>query len=656
MHEINRPLLHRGPVRASTVVAFVVAALAAHHASSVAGAAVVPRIVEGHHVPAAGEHPRLIVRKGQGVATLRRAAASPWGQRIKARIRQALKLMEKLAIAGRNREVIKEAGFKAAGYGAVFLLDADAAAANKARQIALREVVGYPMAGSLGLMDRVSRLHGTAVAYDLCYDAWDGATRRKVRAYLLQEAQALLKKVGRPDAASAAQPEHITAWASAGLAELAALGDADDGARARVEACERALTVYLDRNIGELGFDANGESVRQAAFASGILPFFLANRLVLGRDFTQGPAVSSVMLPMVYQTVPGVGMAVTGAPTATVDSTGLFALATELTPAERRPAVAWLLQQIGGNTYLGIIRPHHGLHMLTSGLSAVKPAPPGGRWPRFVRSDRARFAVFRSRWQDADDIVAVAYGGAIRILGMGAHWVGHRGLHAAMWSHDPGAGSLENVFLFNPRMLKKRVYRISVTSRLAAFRPGAAAPVASAAFTFEGRADRARPTLSTSKKKGRQKVTTSVPVPEGGSFEGTRVFGVDYTGRCGAPALFILADRLTGGGKAPRVWVLHVGPEATIAADGPTFTLTSKDASLRGTVVYPQGVTFQSTGNHRFANFLSAKATSDRFEVIMTLQLGEPPKVAATDKGLSANVTVGKRVVLLRNDEIAFTQ
>jgi hypothetical protein len=102
--------------------------------------------------------------------------------------------------------------------------------------------------------------------------------------------------------------------------------------------------------------------------------------------------------------------------------------------------------------------------------------------------------------------------------------------------------------------------------------------------------------------------------------------------------------------------VLHVGPETTIAPDGPAFTLTNKDASLQGTVVYPPGVTFRSTGSRRFADFLSADTASDRFEVIMTLQRGAPPRVAATDKGLSANVTVGKRSVLLRNNEIVFMQ
>ena len=87
-----------------------------------------------------------------------------------------------------------------------------------------------------------------------------------------------------------------------------------------------------------------------------------------------------------------------------------------------------------------------------------------------------------------------------------------------------------------------------------------------------------------------------------------------------------------------------------------TFTLTSDDASLRGTVVCPRDVTFQSTGNRPVANFLSAETASERFEVIMTLQRGEPPKVGATDKGLSANVTVGKRAVLLRNHQIVFMQ
>jgi hypothetical protein len=613
-----------------------------------------PTVPDGHRDPVPGEHPRLLVRK-DGVAALRAAARTDWGRRVADRIRQALKLTEKLAIAGRNREVIKEAGFKAAGYGAVHLLDGEAATPDAARAIVLREVVAYPLPATLSVMDRVSRLHGTALAYDLCYDAWDEGVRTKVRAWLLKEARLLPREVGPADAAAADQPEHVTAWASAGLAELAALGEAEDpAARDRIAASERAVLGYLDRSIGQFGFDFHGESVRQAALASGILPFVRAERLVLGRDHTAHPAIGDTFLPLLYQWVPDVGMAVTGAPTATVDRSGLFALAADLAPTARRPAVRWLFDQLEGQTYLGIIRPHQGLSMLTSGLEAVAPAPPDDSWPRFVRSDRAGTAVFRTRWKDADDVVAVLHHGALRLVGLGATWASHAGPHAPQWSHDPGAGRMDNVYLFRPTLLRETVHRTRVSAVRMASTVDEKAGLASVTTTLTGRLERVDAEISVTENEGRQKVTRRVAVPEGGPFEWTRTVGVDCTGRSGAAALVAVADRLTGGGRAPRVWVLHVNLLAKIAIEGDAFTVQEGDASLHGTAVYPPGAAFAKTDNRHVACFVSAEPGSDRFEVVLTLQRGQPPPVTAGPDGLAGGVSVGGRTLRLDDGAIRF--
>lgn len=640
--------------RSARTGACLVAVLLASGALAAPAEAAGPAVVGGHRPVVAGEHPRLIVRGHGGAQVLRAKAAGPWGQKVDTRLRQAVKLTEKLAVTGRNREVITEAGFKAAGYGAVHLLDADPAAAGRARAIILREIIGYPMGGSLDVMDRASRLHGTALAYDLCHGGWDDVTRRKVRTFLLAEARALAEKVGATDPALAEQPGQIVAWSAVGLAEMAVLADSEDpDARRRIATCERAVTDYLNGSIGGGGFDAHGESVRQAAFASGILPFVHAERIVLGRDFTAHPAIASVLLPMIHQCVPNVGMAFTGKKTATIDRTGLFALAADLTPAAQRPAVAWLFREIGGEKYLGIVRPHHGLHMLTSCLETVAPALPGGDWPRLLRSDRAKYALFRSRWQDANDVLVVVYDRGIRILGMGTHWVSHAGRHAALYSHDAkGAGSFDNVFTIQPRLGGQTVYRVGLTSRLTAFGADAEAGCGSVAFAVRGDVQRLLPKEETDQHA---KVVSDLSVPEGGAFEAVRVFGADYTGRSGAVGLFVVADRLAGAGGAGRVWVLHVGPDVKLTTDATGFTLTGPDATLRGTILHPHAPTIRCTARGPLANFLSVNTNSERFEVIMTLQRGQPPEVAATGRGLSAGVTVGKRAVRLNGQEIAFT-
>ncbi len=644
---------HRGGLAA--LAAALVLTWAAASPTAAAKAEVVT--VEGHVPPAADEHPRLAVRKGDEVAALKQAAATEWGGRVTARLHQALKLIEKLAITGRNREVIKEAGFKAAGYGAAWLLDQDAKAAARARHVALTEIVTYPLTGNLDLMDRISRLHGTAVAYDLCHDAWDVGTRAKVRAWLREEAGRLVEKVGGADEPEAPQPEHVAAHAVAGLAEMAILSDADDKAAAgRIGDREKAVLAYLDRYVGPRGFDANGESVREAAFGSGILEFLRALRRVMGRDWTGHPAVTHALVPMIYQSVPDVGIAVTGEPTATVDRTGLFALGTDLAPEATRPAIAWLFRKVGGEKYLGIVRPHHTLPMLTSGMDAIEPAAPGEGWDRLVQSDAARFVVFRNRWQDAGDCAVVVHDGILRVVGPAAVWVSHRGPHAAMWSHDPGAGAQDNVFLFSTNLGKSRVYDLKAERKLVDCRLGEGADTASFVFSLKGKIDARMKELEVTKRVDNKKVTEKIPLAQGGPFEGARVLGVDYSGRSGAPAVFVVADRLTGGGEVPRTWVLHVGMEAEVEAREGGFTLTGPDGyTLEATVLYPKGLAFKSTGNRPVANFLSANTDGDRVEVVMTVQKGKAPDVKAGDKGLDGKVTVGGVTVTKQGDAIGFS-
>ena len=398
---------------------------------------------------------------------------------------------------------------------------------------------------------------------------------------------------------------------------------------------------------------------------------------------------------MVHQCLPGAGIAVTGAPTATIDRTGLFALATDLTPAARRPAAAWLLCQLGGETHLGFVRPHHGLYML-AGVGPVTPAAPGSDWPRFVRSDRAKYVSFRTGWKDANEILAVIHNRGLRILGMGSHWASHAGRDAAQYGQDRGAGSLDNVFALNPkrdRRLPSRywvpaageagtgrkgktrrmgppgggpnagvlyrggtVYRIRETCRLTQAQADPSARLGSAAFAFTGRAVRLEPTFTArviDDLANKPNEWETRPVPEGGPFEGQRVFGVDYTGASGAAALFVVADGLTGVSGAQRVWVMHTAEDLDVTANGATFTIAGEQASLRGTILLPRDAVFEHNRGGPW-NFLTVETTGERIEVVMTLQRGPAPKVSATDGGLSAGVKVGKRVVRLEGDEITF--
>lgn len=642
-------------MRMSVAIVFCVLAAASSLASAQTGPAPFQvQTVSGHRVPAPGEHPRLILRKAD-VPSLRRAAQAERGKLIVERVKQALRLMDKAALAGRNREVVKEAGFKVAGHGAVYLLEGEAASAAAAAEVARTEILGFPLKGSLEVADRAARLHGLVLGYDMCFDAWDQALRDKVRAFMIAESRALLSAVGVRGGGQADSPEHMLVCGVAGLVELCLLGDSDDPAAAdRLAAIEMAVIDYLNNAIAERGFGVHGEAVRQAALASGVFPFVHAYRLVAGRDLSAHPALGDALVPMIYQVVPGVGLPVFGGSSGATDRSGLVALAAVRLPDAQRPAVNWLLRQMGGDIDQGVVRPHQGLYMLQADLTGPMAAPAGADWPRYFRGDRAQVALVRSGWKDANDVVVLFHRGSLHLIGAGGRWVSAAGPHATVWSDSPGAGGVENMFLFDTHMHKNRVYRTAFQSRLTRFDVQDDGNVASLAVAMSGQVTRMVQAVETKEKSGGRDVVRSVEVPEGGPFTGQRLAGIDLTGASGAQAVMVLADRLTGGGKAPRTWTLHFGVHARFTADGNTFTITDNGVTLQGTAVLPAGATFAGTTNPPVANFVHLDTTADEVQVILTVSREAPPKIAVAPGGLAEGVTIGRRTARLAADEVVF--
>ena len=77
-----------------------------------------------------------------------------------------------------------------------------------------------------------------------------------------------------------------------------------------------------------------------------------------------------------------------------------------------------------------------------------------------------------------------------------------------------------------------------------------------------------------------------------------RCIAVDYSGRCGAPGLFVLVDRLQGGGR--KVWTWNLGDAQElekVTITGSTFAIAKGDAVLHGTFVSPAGVAIEAKVN-----------------------------------------------------------
>ncbi|MCC5828596.1 MAG: hypothetical protein JJU36_04035 [Phycisphaeraceae bacterium] len=613
------------------------------------------RMVEGHMLPGADEYPRLIVRGEAEVNAVRSAAETDWGKRIVRRMEQAQRLMDALPLTGRNRDVVKEAGFKSAGNGALYLLTDDRSHVNKAREAVLVEIVGYPMVAQLDLVDRASRLHGTAVAFDLCNQSWSRDARERVRKFLIEEAQAIRKAA---DSARRSQPDHVMAYAAAGMAEMVLLNGSDDGELLdRIRRSERVIVNFMD-SIGDGGFSPHGEAVRQAAMASGVLPYVRASKLVLGRDLSQHPAIKHAITPMLYLTVPGAGIPMIGPFTPALDRGGIFAAAAAWLDEPMLNHARWLMDRLDGDRFLGIVRPHEGLEMLRNGLiDRSSPNSPYETLPNLVHSAKANMTVVRSGWDGPDDVVLAVHNAGIRILGLGGYFAGHAGPHAGAWSHAPGAGRQDNVFSIHTTLGRDRMYDLRSDWTMGSFTWDDDSETASGQFTVSGRLNRTTESIRrTERDEENRRVTREIPVAEGGEFTGSRTIGVDYSGKSGAPAVFVFSDRLEGVAGAPRAWIMHLGGDVRFDSDGGKFTARIGDATLVGTVVAPADIEIRSTTNAPHANFITIDTEAEQIEIIMTLQRGSVPRVTATDKGLAGGVRVGDQSVKLENGRIVFGQ
>jgi len=167
-------------------------------------------------------------------------------------------------------------------------------------------------------------------------------------------------------------------------------------------------------------------------------------------------------------------------------------------------------------------------------------------------------------------------------------------------------------------------------------------------------------------------------------IEGLRSFGVDYSGKSGAPCLFVIIDKINGGNDKVWCWrlkddqinaktkeVTAPGDLASTKVEGNTVTVTKPDgATMQMTFVAPgrtkiraekRSITYTKAYNRGkgqmpapgvYASGASAK--DGQFFVIATMQRGKPPAVKVRGSGLSAVATVGNQTVRFDGEKVVF--
>jgi hypothetical protein len=161
---------------------------------------------------------------------------------------------------------------------------------------------------------------------------------------------------------------------------------------------------------------------------------------------------------------------------------------------------------------------------------------------------------------------------------------------------------------------------------------------------------------------------------------GMRSVGVDYSGKCGAPCLLVVVDKISGGKK--KIWTWQVDKadkkrrkgeptnlEFTSVEDN-TFTIRHADgATLHGTFVAPEKV--RVTSGVRETTMIGGAGSSagkklerpilgvfaeggDHYFCVVTAGRGNPPTVTQQGRGLDARVNVGKQAVRFDGEKIVF--
>jgi len=341
-----------------------------------------------------------------------------------------------------------------------------------------------------------------------------------------------------------------------------------------------------------------------------------------------------------------------------------------LCPKEWRPALLWHgLRQLGVSadevlTEAGAKKAFSG-DEFREGLSLaeafihfpldVQPVEPDAILPHVWEARTRGFYAFRNNWRDGpNSIVAQVYAkagqscgwsqaeaGGFQIYGLG---------HAWAWKDNDAVGKTGSRWLDNVVMLPDDPIDAWAHGRVTYFQGDPRTGSGSVTFDLD---NVYRCIRQVGEGKGARRERFD------GDISGSRSFAADYSGKSGAPGLFALADRITGGAKKVWMWQLpraeRDGPAYKLDIEGNSFTLAYRDASLQATFISPKNVRITQAKGRFKAHPLSGvddaevsaiHATGENpaagdFFVVITIQRGDGPQV----KPDGAKASVGERTV-----------
>jgi len=310
-----------------------------------------------------------------------------------------------------------------------------------------------------------------------------------------------------------------------------------------------------------------------------------------------------------------------------------------------------------------------------TGRTSIKPVHPNEAFPRTWQATTKGLYSFRNQWKGGGDIVLQMYAnetptqghgwpnaGALCLYGLGRDWT------STLSGKDGEATKrhAQNV-VYLPAVYLSQKGGGRVTSWKAEDDgSGSVSMNLDAIYRPEGQYAPDRGGVWPLGPPGEYRIN------------GMRAMAVDYSGKCGAPALIVLVDKITGAGDGQWLWHAPRGvpgktkkspgpppPPAVVTAEGNSFTVKQGDATLHATFITPAGVKIETPGEVQYAAKKEGKRVSgpkakviltstvpvvaiggDSFFVVLTLQEGPAPEVIVEKgRGLDSVVRVGKQRV-----------
>jgi hypothetical protein len=575
-----------------------------------------------------GEHPRLIFRKSER-DEIRRRAQTPEGKAI---IRRLHDVLDKEAARPKLRSM------PAAGYGLAYQITGDVRYAARARR-ALEETVLADFEGLVQDIHYGPYALGAAIAFDFCYDAWDDGFRSSMVDWLANRIGELEAGMVEGKSMSGFNPNpwsnhNAIRVAAAGTAALAILKE--DGTD--TEKLEK-LVYYAARDIrrhflyglGETGWFMEGEFYKKMTWNAGPGHFAQAYRKVTGGDMLAERTGAFTILGEWMETPPS-----DSAPAFEVgdgQTSGLWPAGLVTVPPEYRPAVRWLYDRtfgLKGDRTFGIGWAYEAAYVLANYPFDSPAQPPGLVLPWAAPDFRKGHWIFRRPWRDAGDTLLVLHlnseswrgchyerigeTGALRLWALGKSWLSGVSLIDAGISNSFLGG--ETTFFEADDNGKAQL-----TIRLDD-------------YYLEEAPRGVDPDREWGRAQGREVVTfRRAPRPYlDHGIRGAKSLLLDLSGRCGAPVLLVMADRVTG--AASPVWRLGLA-ESTgpVKIQGNTFRV--EDASG----VNLQGVLL-GDAELQLSGRISASGAR-QYLAVVTVQEGPAPEVTFHGSLPGVRITVG---------------